>query len=452
MAGTLHAAPNNFRTFEILIAAKYGQSKVKVEYYADNKPADSKKFPFGKLPCFETSDGKTLTGSHAVAKYVAQKALQNAGPGHAANVVESEILQWFQLVDNELVPNVLAWLLPCVSAVHYDKQHCEEAKSSTLHLLKTLDTFLQTKTYLVGERLTLADVAVSCCLLPLFQHCLEPEQRRHLTNLTRWFETCLHQPEFKAVLGDKVDEHFCKKACQFDAQKFKQFQQETATATDKSCKKEEKGAAGKKEDKKKVGGSSKEEKKDNKKQEKPKQPEQEPAEEMDEAEQALAQEPKQKDPFADMPKGTFNMDEFKRIYSNEDTETKALPYFWQNFDKENYSIWYCEYKYANELTLTFMSCNLIAGMFQRLDKLRKNAFGSMCLFGTDNNSTISGVWFWKGQELAFTLSDDWKVDYESYEWKKLDPNSPETKTLVDEYFKWEGKFGGKKFNQGKIFK
>lgn len=48
--------------------------------------------------------------------------------------------------------------------------------------------------------------------------------------------------------------------------------------------------------------------------------------------------------------------------------------------------------------------------------------------------------------------DELKVDYESYDWKKLDPNSEETKKMVQEYFLWEGDFGGKKFNQGKIFK
>jgi len=173
---------------------------------------------------------------------------------------------------------------------------------------------------------------------------------------------------------------------------------------------------------------------------------------MDPSEEALAAEPEQKDPFSAFPKGSLNMDEFKRVYSNEDTATKAIPYFWEHFDKENYSIWHCEYKYPEELTLVFMSCNLIAGMFQRLDKMRKNAFGSMCLFGTDNKSTISGLWFWRGQDLAFTLSPDWQVDFESYAWKKLDANSEETKKMVNEYLLWEGDFGGKKFNQGKIFK
>ena len=92
-------------------------------------------------------------------------------------------------------------------------------------------------------------------------------------------------------------------------------------------------------------------------------------------------------------------------------------------------------------------------MFQRLEKLRKNAFASVCLFGENNNSTISGIWVWRGQDLAFELSPDWQIDYSSYEWKKLDASSGETKKLVEQYFKWEGAdLKGRKFNQGKIFK
>ena len=69
----------------------------------------------------------------------------------------------------------------------------------------------------------------------------------------------------------------------------------------------------------------------------------------------------------------------------------SMPWFWENFDHENYSIWYCEYMYPDELRLTFMSANLVGGMMQRLDKLRKYAFGSVAVFGSNNNSSISGV-------------------------------------------------------------
>lgn len=54
------------------------------------------------------------------------------------------------------------------------------------------------------------------------------------------------------------------------------------------------------------------------------------------------------------------MDSFKRVYSNE-SEEKSIPYFFENFDAENYSIWFAEYKYNNELAKVFMSCNLITG-------------------------------------------------------------------------------------------
>jgi len=73
----------------------------------------------------------------------------------------------------------------------------------------------------------------------------------------------------------------------------------------------------------------------------PKQEKQQPKkekkdEEMDPTEEAISAQPKFVDPLAALPKGNFSMDGFKRVYSNEDTATKAIPYFWENFEPENY--------------------------------------------------------------------------------------------------------------------
>jgi len=166
----------------------------------------------------------------------------------------------------------------------------------------------------------------------------------------------------------------------------------------------------------------------------------------------IPSEPKKSDPLDPLPKGTFDLEDWKRFYSNND-EDKSCEYFWTKFDPSCYSIWRGDYRYNKELSQVFMSCNLMGGMFQRLEKLKKNAFASAILFGENNNSTISGIWVFKGQELAFDLNEDWQVDYSSYEWKKLDPSTPETKALVEQYWKWEGQDSeGRKFNQGKIFK
>merc|ERR1712083_819123 len=237
----------------------------------------------------------------------------------------------------------------------------------------------------------------------------------------------VNQPQVKKVVGAVV---LAEKMAQFDAAKFAELQ--------------------------KASGGGDSGKKDKKKADKPKQepkPKKEktpaPAEEDDLGMPAM---PKEKDPFAAMPKGNWDMGDFKRFYSNND-EDKSIPYFWEKFDKENYSIWRCDYKYNDELTMVFMSCNLIGGMFQRLEKLRKYAFASVCLFGEDNASAISGIWVWRGQDLVFELSEDWQMDYSSYAWKKLDPNAAETKDLVTQYFSWTGNdLEGRKFNQGKIYK
>lgn len=69
--------------------------------------------------------------------------------------------------------------------------------------------------------------------------------------------------------------------------------------------------------------------------------------------------PKSSKPLDKMPKSTFDIDDFKRYYSNED-KAKSIPYFWEKFDPENYSIWFCEYKYSDELTKVKLILHLYA--------------------------------------------------------------------------------------------
>jgi len=428
-AGTLYTYPENFRAYKALIAAQYSGAKVKVvseppafKFGETNKTEEFlKKFPLGKVPAFESDDGVKLFESNAIAYYVSNDALRGANPKDSAYVQ-----QWVSFADNEILPASCTWVFPCLGIMQYNKQNTERAKEDIKKVLGLLNSHLETRTYLVGERISLADIAVTCNLLLLYKNVLEPSFRDTYINTNRWFNTMVNQPQVKAVVGEVT---LCEKMAQFDAKKYAELH----------------GGSGKKETAKK-DKKPQAPKQEKKKEEKPK-----PKPATEEEEDMPAEKPS-KDPFAHLPKGTLNMDEWKKTYSNSDTAKVALPYFWEHFDKENFSIWHCEYKYPTELTQIFMSCNLMGGMMQRLDRMRKHSFGSMILFGENNNSTISGVWFWRGHDLAFELSPDLQIDYDSYEWKKLDPDSEETKKMITEYFMWEGDFGGKKFNQGKIFK
>merc|ERR1711884_422087 len=407
VAGTLYTYPDNFRAQKALIAAKYSGSEVTVAkdfvFGETNKsPEFLKKFPLGKVPAFEGSDGLLLTESNAIAYYVANDELR----GGSEAAARAQVVQWMVMADNEILPAACTWVFPTMGIMQFNKNATDRAKEDIKAALKTLNDHLLTRTFLVGERVTLADIAVACTMISLYKQVLDPAFRKPFGNVTRWFNTVVNQPNAKAVLG-QVD--LCTKMAEFDAKKFAEF-----------------------------SGKG-----DNKKEKKEKKPK--PEEEAKPVE-------KKADPFEKMPKGTFDLEEWKRFYSNND-EPESVEWFWEHFDHENYSIWRGDYKYNDELTMVFMSCNLIGGMFQRLDKLNKNVFASVCLFGEDNDSTISGIWVFKGHQLAFELDDNWQIDYASYDWRKLDSKSDECKKLVDQYWKWDGEDEkGRKFNQGKIFK
>ncbi|CAH0388196.1 unnamed protein product [Bemisia tabaci] len=415
VAGTLYTYPENYRAYKALIAAQYAGANVTVApnfVFGETNKSEAflKKFPLGKVPAFETSDGKYITESNAIAYYVSNDQLRGKN-----DFDKAQVLKWLSFADNEIIPPASSWAYPYMGIMLFNKQVVTKAKSDLGALLQYLNNYLLTRTYLVGERITLADIVVACSLLNVYKYVLDPEFRKSYGNVNRWFATIINQPQVKKVVGNFV---LCSKAPEVPELKKAGGKQEKAPKEKKQPEKKEK----------------------------------EPAEEPDACEAALLAEPKSKDPFDALPAGTFNFEDFKRFYSNN-PEEKSIPYFWEKFDKQNYSIWFGEYKFNDELTKTFMSCNLITGMYQRLDKMRKQAFASVCLFGKDSDSSISGVWVWRGHDLAFTLSPDWQIDYESYDWKKLDADSAETKKLVEDYFSWKGTDKqGRPFNQGKIFK
>lgn len=363
---------------------------------------------------------------------------------------EALVMQYLFVADTEVAPAVFTWVFPYLGLVPYNRQVEERAKDNLLNALAIFNGVLQSRTFFVGERITLADIALACALLPAFEKLLEPAVRAPYPHLVRWFTTVVNQRQFAAAAGPVA---LAESAPALPAASA------TASAEDAGGRKKEKkakeardaGAHGGDEGKK----AKAEKKKQQQQQQQPKEekPDAEAAEEaddyMDEEERAKSR----KDPFAALLASPFNLDAFKRAYSNEDTATVAIPHFWQNFDKDGWSIWRCDYKYNNELSKIFMSCNLVTGMYQRIEKLRKYAFASMCVFGEDGNNSISGIWVLRGQDLAFNLSEDWQVDSPSYEWRKLDPASEADREMVNEFLLWSGKeFTERKFNQGKIFK
>ncbi|KAK9258946.1 hypothetical protein V1519DRAFT_493725 [Lipomyces tetrasporus] len=145
---------------------------------------------------------------------------------------------------------------------------------------------------------------------------------------------------------------------------------------------------------------------------------------------------------------------WKRQYSNEDTRPVALPWFWENYNPEEYSLWKVKYKYDDELTLTFMSANLIAGFFNRLSASTKYLFGCLVVYGENNANGIVGAFLVRGQDYvpAFDVAPDW----ESYDFIKLDASKPEDKEFVEDMWAWDKPLVvdgvSKEIVDGKVFK
>jgi len=161
--------------------------------------------------------------------------------------------------------------------------------------------------------------------------------------------------------------------------------------------------------------------------------------------------PKGSNPLDQLPPTTMVLDEWKRQYSNNEGAV-SIKWFFENVDKEGYSVWFCDYLYNEEQTQLFMTCNLVGGFLQRLDKLRKYGFGSVLIFENEaaKHFEISGAWLFRGQDIPAEMTgcDDSVL----YTWKKADLNNEDDKKKITELFNWEGDFDGRKFAQGKVFK
>jgi len=361
---------------------------------------------------------------NAIARYVARQGKNNLF-GH--NSFEAgQVEQWIDFSTSEIDLPGCVWVFPILGFIPNNAQATQKAKGDIRKVLEFLNKHLVTRTFLVGQRVSLADIAVAASLYYLYRRVLDPGFRKPFVNVNRWFLTVVNQLEFKGVAGETK---LCEKM--EVAPEVEEQPKEVKKEQPKEAKKEQPKKEPKKEQKKKDEEDEEEDY------------------EKDEREKEAKKGP---NPLDSLPPSTFIMDEWKRMYSNNDTRKVALPWFWEKLDRQGYSIWLGDYKYNDELSKVFMTSNLLSGFLQRVEKLRKYGFGSLIIFGEEPSLEISVCFLVRGQELpAEMLECD---DTEHYNWRKANLDDPATRELVDDFFAWDGNFGGraKKFNQGKVFK
>ncbi|PZC87467.1 elongation factor 1-gamma [Pyrenophora tritici-repentis] len=353
--GKLYSYSGNPRTTSLLAVAK--ENGLDIEF-VETEPAKGvsteylKLNKLGKVPTFEGADGFVLSECIAIAVYLASQNEKTSLLGKTKQDYAT-ILRWMSFVNTEVLSPLGGWFRPILGRDPYNKKNVEESQKAALKAVHVIEEHLLTHTYLVGERLTLADIFATSILARGFQYFFDKQWRDSNPNVTRWYETIYNQSSYSAV-----------------APKFE-----------------------------------------------------------------FITEALKNHPLEALPKATFVLDDWKRKYSNEETREVALPWFWENANFEEYSIYKVDYRYNDELTLTFMTANLIGGFFTRLEASRKYLFGCCSVYGIANDSIIKGAFVVRGQEAlpAFDVAPD----VESYEFTKLDPTKEEDREFVNDQWSWD---------------
>ncbi|KAH9834491.1 elongation factor 1-gamma [Rhodofomes roseus] len=373
------------------------------------------KFQHGKIPALETADGFKLFETQAIARYLASLAPNSKLQG--SDLKDAALVdQWVAFTDSELnAPGRVVFQLVNGALAPYTKPIHTAFLDRVERSLGTLEKHLTSNTFLVTERITLADITLASVVQRQLTYLIDAPLRAKYPNVIRHFETVVNQPSLIAVFGPT---EYVEKAKQF-------------TPPPKE-KKEAKPAA---------APAPKAEKKPKVKEE-----------EDDDLDLVPKEEPKEKNPLDLLPKSNFNLEDWKRAYSNKETRGPggAIEWFYENYDSEGFSVWRVDFKYNNELTQTFMSSNQIGGFFNRLEASRKYLFGSVGVLGQTNDSIITGVLIGRGQDIKPVV--DVAPDWESYEYKKLDLSNADDKAYFEAALAWDLEIDGKKWVDGKNFK
>jgi len=398
----LYTTKGNVSGFKAMVAALYNGVTLQVpENFEVAKHASTPEYralsPMGEVPCLEV-DGGSIHQPEAILRYVMRANLASQLYGRCP-LEQAAVDQFIEFAKTRLEAPLNTWTYPIHDLIKYDHKLVEQAKKDVPVALGFLESHLATRTFLVGECITGADIACSLSMLDAAVHVFDAKFREPFPNVFRWFMTCVNQKQFSAVIGTIS---LCVEA------------------------KDPKPAKAAKPEKAKKEPQPKQEKKKEKKPE-PKEEEEAP------------KPAKRENPLDLLPKSSFILDDWKRTYSNMEWPA-AEKWLWENFDEAGWCWYFCKYKHPSDFAKLFNANNLLNGFIQRLESLRKYGFGSLVVCGDAETPpwNIYGVFLFRGKEIPFEMKDC--PDAEVYDFEPVDLTNEEHKVKFNSILAVEGPF------------
>ncbi|CCW64576.1 unnamed protein product [Phytomonas sp. EM1] len=356
--------------------------------------------PYKRLPVLQTEEG-FIFESNAIVRHIARLDKSGNSLYGRTPFETSQVDMWLDFATTEVDAATIPYVL------HLFRQTpIPEGAASKLEELVNVDQWLENRTFLVGERMTAADIVLAFSLRTAYRltGSVGEELSKKYKNLFRLYNTVMQNPQ--------MVELFRKLGA--------------SSAPFKTAKPEEK----KQQPAKSAPKPAAPAKKDDDEEEEPK-------------------EKKAPNPLDALPPSPFVLDAFKREYSNTDTRTVAAPYFFANFDASGYSCFWCRYKYNEENKRQFMTANLVRGWFQRMEHLRKYSFGVALLIGEETQHDIVAFWVFRGQGMPQLVEE--VADTELFDWEPIADINAEKEKITD-YLCWEGPTIPRPVLEGRTFK
>ena len=352
----------------------------------DTRKTLSPKSPTGTFPFLELSEG-VLSESHAIESYLAMK--------HKPELLgendfeKAQVRQWTDFAIFEIGFCSKQIIYPIFGWKQYDKELANRANEQIKEYMRTLDAQVKDKEFVMGSKLTLADVALFRELKYFFQLVFPKGLRdKVFPNATKWFQKMAETEEVKKVYGKIL---LCN-------QPLKPFIKEEPKE------KENKEKKGKNEPKKE----------EEKKEEPPK-------------------EKKKVNPLDELPPSKLELETFKRAFLNNKDKEDAMNKFWEIYDPEGYSLWWVEYQnLPTECKVLFRTSNSKGMYLQKCDAVRRYAFAVHGVYGVENDYKVRGMWMFRGKEIPQEMKDNDLYEYLTF--RRIDINNPQDKQLVHDYW------------------
>ena len=399
------------------------------------------KTPTKTFPFLETKEGN-ISQSDAIIYYLCQKYKPELLGQNAFE--KAKIMQWEEFANCEISRCNRSIIYPIFGWDELNKEEYNRDNNKIKEYLKCLEKELEKKEFIIGNKITLADISLFAKTRFLMMFHL-PEQMRNklFPKMNKWFENLMNTKEAIKAYGRTV---LCKAPMKPFAGKINKNQHEKEKKDNKENN-EEKGKNkenkdNKEKDKNKKDKKEKKEKqkdkKENQQKEKPKQEKKE-KEEKEPYVPGLLEVPRfnikeiENNPLDSLPPSKFDLVKFKKEFINSNDKTNSLNEFWKTFDPEGYSLWYIEYNNSpNECVTLFRTCVIKGDILEQLKYFKKYCFGVLGAYGGDASYKIKGCLLWRGKEIPEEIK---AINcFNKMSFRKLDCNVEKDKELVKEYW------------------